>query len=263
MVAAVGLVVKRELRVGPIELARIDDHAADAGAVSADPLRERVDDEVRAVVQRAQQRRRREGRVDDEREVVLLRDGRVALDVRDVEGRVADGLDEDQARLLVDRGLHGGEVVHRGEVHLDAGVRQDRVELREGASIEVVRRDDLVAGLRDVRDGEEDRRRAGGERLGRRAALECREALGEDVVRRVHEAGVDVAQLAKAEEVGAVLRVAEVVGGGAVHGDGARVGRRVAVWVLAGVYRQRFNVEVAHGGTSGLVVSGQWSVVSG
>ena len=246
MVAGVRLVVEGELRILPVELAGIDHHTADAGAVSANPLRERVDDEVCAMVDGADERRRREGGVHHQREVVLLRHGRVALDVGDVERGVADGLDEDQARLLVDRRLDRREVVHRGEVHLDARVGEDGVELREGAAVEVVGRDDLVARLRDVRDGEEDRRRAGGERLGRRAAFKGRESLGEDVVRRVHEAGVDVAQLLEPEEVGAMLGVAEVVGGGAIDGDGSRVCRGVAVRVLSGVNCQGFNVEVAH-----------------
>ena len=67
--------------------------------------------------------------------------------------------------------------VREGAGLLDAGVREDRVELREGASVEVVGGDDLVAGLRDVRDGEEDRRRAGGKRLGRCAALKGRAVM--------------------------------------------------------------------------------------
>ena len=54
VVALVRLVVERELRVAPVEAAFFDDDAADAGAVSADPLREGVDYQVRAVVERAQ-----------------------------------------------------------------------------------------------------------------------------------------------------------------------------------------------------------------
>lgn len=47
--------------------------------------------------------------------------------------------------------------------------------------------------------------------LRQRAALERRKALFEDVVRRIHETGVDVAELLEREEVRAVLGVVEVV----------------------------------------------------
>ena len=248
VVAGVRLVVERELGIRPVESAFLHHDAADAGAMSADPLRERVDHEVRAVVEGAEERRRGERGVHHERQAVAVRDGRVAFDVRDVKGGVADGLDEDQARLLVDRGLDGGEVVHGRELRLDANVRENRVELAERAAVEVARRHDLVAGAGDVGDGEVDGRRAARKGLRRRAALERRDALGEHVVRRVHEPRVDVAELPEAEEVGAVLGVAEVVGRGAVHRHGPGVRGGVAVRVLTGVDRQRFDVVflVAH-----------------
>ena len=81
-----------------------------------------MDYQVRAVVERAQKRRRREGGVDDEGEAVAVRDLRVALDVRYVERWVAHGLDIDEAGLLVYGGLDGGEVVDLSEVHLYADV---------------------------------------------------------------------------------------------------------------------------------------------
>ena len=72
--------------------------------------------------------------------------------------------------------------------------------------------------------------------------------VGEDVVRRVHEASVDVAKLAEAKEVGPVLGVAEVVGRRPVDRNGACVSRGVAEGRLSCVDCQRFNVEflVAH-----------------
>ena len=248
VVTGVWLVVERELGVGPVEAAFLDHYAADSRAVSADPLRKGVDDEVRAVVKRPQKRRRRKRGVHDERKVVPVRDFRILLYVRDVKGGVADRLDKEKPSLLVYRRFDGPKVVDGGEVHLDARVREDRVELAERAAVEVRGSDNLVASAGDVRDGEEDRRRAGGERLRSRAALERRDALGEDVVRRVHEASVDVAKLPETEEVGPVLGVAEVVGRRPVDRNGACVSRGVAEGRLSCVDCQRFNVEflVAH-----------------
>ena len=67
-------------------------------------------------------------------------------------------------------------------------------------------------------------------------ALQLRDALLEHVARRVHDAGVDVAEHSQPEEVGGVLRVVEHVARRGVDRHGARVGGRVGR--LAGVDRQ-------------------------
>ena len=104
MVARVRLDELRELARGnPVELAAVDDDAAERRAVAADELRSRVDDDVRAILERAQLIRRRERAVDDERDVVLVRDVSDSLDVDEVGIRIADGLDVDNARVLLDR----------------------------------------------------------------------------------------------------------------------------------------------------------------
>ena len=70
-----------------------------------------------------------------------------------------------------------------------------------------------------------------GERTG--TAFEGREALLEDVRRRVHDAGIDITQLLQAEEIRGVFRVAELVAGCLVDRDRARTGGRVGL--LTGV----------------------------
>ena len=77
------------------------------------------------------------------------------------------------------------------------------------------------------------------------AALERREALFEDVVRRVHEPGVDVAELLQREEVRAVLGVVEVVRRRPVHRNGA--GERVRLGLLLpSMDRKRLQMKFAH-----------------
>ena len=162
------------------------------------------------MLDRTQQRRRREGRVHHERQIVPVGDLGVLLDIRHAKSRVADRLNVDEARLLVDRRLDRVEVVQVREADRDALLRKNRVELGKGPAVEVVRRDDLVSTLRDIGDREVDRRRAGGERQRGHAALERREALLQRVVRRVHEAGVDIARHLEREQVRAMLGVVEV-----------------------------------------------------
>jgi hypothetical protein len=73
MVGHVGFGEARELAVAPVEVAAVDDDAADGGAVAADMLGRRVDDDVGAMFERTVQVRRKRGVVDDERDADFLR----------------------------------------------------------------------------------------------------------------------------------------------------------------------------------------------
>ena len=70
VVAGVGLRHEREFFRVPIELSRVNDDASDGCAVAAHPFCERVNDDIRAVVQRTREVGRAEGRIDHERETI-------------------------------------------------------------------------------------------------------------------------------------------------------------------------------------------------
>ncbi len=72
----------------------------------------------------------------------------------------------------------------------------------------------MVAGFGDVQDGRRDGGLSGGMGERTRAAFESREALLEDVRRRVHDAGVDITELLQAEEIRGMFRIAELVARG-------------------------------------------------
>ena len=97
------------------------------------------------------------------------------------------------------------------ELHRDAELGQRVVEQVVGAAVEAARADDVVAGRGEV----EDRQRLGGlargQREGRDAALEGRDALLEHAVRRVHDPGVDVPELLEPEQARGVGGVVEHV----------------------------------------------------
>jgi hypothetical protein len=122
--------------------------------------------------------------------------------------------------------------------------------MRIRAAAEVGGGDEFVTCAQNIRDGEVDCRRAAGERQRRRAAFELRQALLEDVVGRVHQACVDVAELSQGEEVGAVLGVSEAERRGPIYGDGA--GLRGGFGNLSCMEGKGFDVVlfVAHGRTS-------------
>ena len=106
-----------------------------------------------------------------------------------------------------------------------------------GAAVKVVGRDDLVAHLRDVQQGQRGRRLPGRNAQRARAALDRGDALLEHVGGRVHDPRVDVAELLEGEQVRRVVGVFEDVGGRLVNRHGPRAGGRVGD--LAGVQRQR------------------------
>ena len=74
----------------PVEGAGIDDDAAERIAVAAEEFRQRMHDDVGAVVDRADQIGRRQRVVDDQRHAGLARDRRDRLDIGDAAGGIGD-----------------------------------------------------------------------------------------------------------------------------------------------------------------------------
>ena len=79
--------------------------------MAAEELGGGVDDDVGTVFDGPDEVRGAEGVVDDERDAVRMGQLRERLDVRDVGVRVAEGLDEDRFRIVLDGGLHFVEVM--------------------------------------------------------------------------------------------------------------------------------------------------------
>ena len=97
------------------------------------------------------------------------------------------------------------------------------------AAVDGRRRDDVLTAVHEGLDRVGDSRRAGGDSDRRDTALERRDAAGEDVLRRVREASVDVARVLQREAVRRVLGVVENVTRRLVDGDGARVRRGIGL----------------------------------
>ena len=102
MIRGVGLgEILEAARSGPVELARVDDDAADGRAVAAEELGGGVDDDVRTPLDGPHQRRRSAGVVDNQRQPVFMRDGGELFDVGDVELGIAERFGVDGARLAL------------------------------------------------------------------------------------------------------------------------------------------------------------------
>ena len=154
---------------------------------------------------------RRHGVVHDQRDTGRVRGVGDRPDVEDVAARVAERLGEQRLGVGADRGPPGVEVVGVvDERHLDAEPGQRVAEAgctcrRRGE----VRGDDVVAGAGQRQQREGLGGLPGGQRHGGDTALQRGDALLEDVLGGVVDAGVDVAGLGEGEQVGGVLGVAE------------------------------------------------------
>src|SRR5258708_32305262 len=83
----------------PVEGAAVDQHSADRDSVPAEEFGGRVVDEIRAMIEGLQQIRRREGRIDEQRQFRLVRDGGDRRNVEDLQSRVAERLADEQPRV--------------------------------------------------------------------------------------------------------------------------------------------------------------------
>ncbi|AJY37764.1 hypothetical protein BO07_5022 [Burkholderia mallei] len=175
----------------------------------AEILRQRMDDDIRAMLERAQQVGRRHRVVDDERQAVAVRDLGERGDIGDVAERIADRFREDRLRPCVDQRVERGRLARVGEARRDSVLRQRMREQVVGAAVQRARRYDVVARLRDRQDRISDGRLARCERERADAAFERRDALLEHVVGRIHDPRIDVALDLQIEQVRAVLRVVE------------------------------------------------------
>ncbi len=102
----------------PVELPRFDHDAAERGAVARQEFRRRMDDDVRAVLDRPAQVWGRQRVVDDERKAGRMRDFGDALDVDDHAARIGEILDEDR---LAFRGQRPAEILRLSGIDEMAG----------------------------------------------------------------------------------------------------------------------------------------------
>jgi hypothetical protein len=176
----------------PVELAAVDQQPADDGAVAGQELGRRVEDEVGAMVERLHQPRRREGRIDQQRQAVVVGQRRDGRDVEHVEAGIAERLAEQQPRLRPDRGAPAVDVAGLHEGRRDAEARQRVVQQVVRAAVQRARADDVRAGAGQRADREVQRGLAARRRDRADAAFERRDALLEDRVGRVRDPAVDV-----------------------------------------------------------------------
>ena len=220
VVTAVRLVIKGEFPVFPIEGAGINNHASDPVAVATEPFGQGVNDNAGAVLDRPRQVGSGKSAVHDQGNAVVGRYFSDRFQIGHAQTGIAHGFAKEGLGLVGDGGRIVLRIIRIDEFNVDPELGKDVVELGIGSSVQVVGGNDLVPFLSQVDDRIEDPAGTGGDPETGGTSLKSGNALLENARSRVHQAGVDVAQLAKSEQVGGVLRVVEDEGTRLVHGHG-------------------------------------------
>lgn len=108
----------------PVELAGINNDAAEGRAVAADELGSRVNNDISAVLNRTDEVRGTESVVDYERQTVLVRNLCDSLDIRNIGIRVAESLDVNRLSIVLDSVFQFFQIVCINEGGLNAELRQ-------------------------------------------------------------------------------------------------------------------------------------------
>mmetsp|Transcript_31002 Transcript_31002/g.95760 ORF Transcript_31002/g.95760 Transcript_31002/m.95760 type:complete len:455 (-) Transcript_31002:40-1404(-) len=192
--AAEDVLVEADLLV-PLLSGR-DDGAADGDVVAVVVLGRGLQDQVDAVVDRAADDGRGEGRVGHVHEALLLGERRERRQVGEHERRVGRGLGEDHLGVGLDGGLDLVQVGHvdEGELHVEAGEHDAHRAVR--AAVRAVGDDGVVAGRHDGGDDGAAGGHTGSEGGAAGAVLRGGDLLLERGNGRVGRAGVREALLA-------------------------------------------------------------------
>ena len=202
----------RELAVGPVVIAPVDDHPAHGRAVAVDPFGRRVDDDVRTPFEGvAQVARGTERIVRDEGHVVAFGQLAQCFHVRYGAGGVAHALSVNRFRASVDQRLKVLGAFASGDAAVDAEPAQRNAELGEGAAVEERRGDDVVAFGRQREHGDEYGRHARRDGQRPHGPVQGGDALLVYGRGRVLQPGVNVAPFAQVEEFGGVFAALEAV----------------------------------------------------
>jgi hypothetical protein len=140
--------------------------------MSAHELRQRMHDNVASEINRPAQIRRSERVIDNQRDVVLMRDLRHRFNIEHISARVADRLAVQKLCLRRDRAAEVLRIVGINKGDVVAEPAEGHVELRVGSAVERARRHHVIAVLHQATDGDELSRLPARHGERRRAVLE-------------------------------------------------------------------------------------------
>ena len=193
----------------PVERAAIDDGAAKRVAMAAEKLRQRMHDDIGAILDRPHQIGRGERVIDDQRHAGFLGDRGDGGDVSNNAAGIGDRLDEDRLDLRRQRGAERLRVGRIGKAHRPAAFLEGVRELVDRSAIELPRRDELIPWLEQRVEDQHLRGVTGRHRKRRRPAFKRRDPLLEHGLGRIGDARIDVAERLEVEQRRRVIDIVE------------------------------------------------------
>ena len=197
----------------PVEVNAVHYHTAHLCGQSVHIFRGGVGDDVGAPFKRPAVHGRGESIVHDEGHPVLVGNLSEALDVENGTARVRDGLAEECFRVRTEGGLNllvAGFL--RDKRTLDAEFFQRHTEEVVGTAVDFVGGDEVVAGLTDVEDGVEVGGLTRGGQHSPHTAFQCGNLRCYRIVRRVLQAGIEIALLFEVKQLRHLVRVVVLEG---------------------------------------------------
>ena len=182
-----------QILVDPFLVGKHD--AAEAAALAVDVLGRRIDDDMRAELQRLLLQRRGEDVVHHQPRADRVGERRDRRDVDHFERRVGRAFEEEQLRVRPDRLFPVLDVGAVDQRRLDAVFRRQRLDHPAAGAEQRARRHDVVAGLEAAQDRRRDGRHARRHGAGVLGAFQRAHALFEHVDGRVGVARIDEAGL--------------------------------------------------------------------
>ena len=189
----------------PVEFAGLNDDAAERRAVTPEEFRCRVNHDVSAVLNRPDQVWGAECIVDHERQAVSVRDFSDRVNVRNIAVGIAECLEEDGSRIVLNGCLNLGQIMRIYEGSCDSVLRKCMCKEVKCPAVDGLLSDNMSSVSRErlnrVRDGCCPRC----QRQRRTSAFKRRDSLLKNSLCGVGEPAVDITRISQTEAVRRVL----------------------------------------------------------
>ena len=194
--------------------------------MAADEFGGGINHDVYAVLNRLEQIRRNRV-VQNDRQIVLVRDFGQFVQIGYIIFRIADALGVNGFGFIRDGGLNIFRIAGIYEFDRDAEFAQSVMKEIVSAAVEIVERNYLVAGLRQSEYRQRDSGLAGSQSQRADAAVQLGQPFLKNVGSGIHQASVNVTEFAQTKKVSRVLGVLEHIRCGLINRHRPRVRGRI------------------------------------
>ena len=206
-------------------------------------------DDIRAVLDGANQIGCAEGVVDYKGDLMSMGDRCDGVDVWDIGVGIAQRFQIDRLGIGPNSSCHFFQIVGIYKCRFNTVKRKRMCQQIVAAAVDRLLGDDVISLLRQRLDDIGYSRRTGSKGQRAHAAFQSSEPFFQHILCGVGETSVDISRIGKAEASCSVGRVVKHIGGRLINGYGAGISRGIGLF-LADMKLQRFKFIVGHDDTS-------------